>query len=132
MSYLSSFGPTSFDISIGGNSLNHCIQLTATTSPANGTYTMSVGTPSGGSCSSATLHDVATVTLNESGVVQSCTFNNRFGGRTWKSMSGSFNSASGSGTINDDSDPRDINGSWSAGDSEPVPHPHEHKHGHHA
>jgi hypothetical protein len=36
MSYLSSFGPTSFDISINGHDLNLCIQLKAATAPPTG------------------------------------------------------------------------------------------------
>jgi hypothetical protein len=131
MSYLSSFGPASFDISINGHDLNLCIKLTATTSPANGTYTMAVGTPSNDSCSASTLTDVATVTLDENGEVTNCQFGGRFSGRNWKSMSGVFNTdGTGEGEINDDADPTGINGVWSAGGGgEPFPQTPERKHG---
>lgn len=116
MSYLPSFGPTTFDISINGHDLNLCIKLTATTNPANGTYTMAVGAPSNDSCSATTFTDVATVTLDEDGTVDTCSFGQRFSGRGWQSMSGTFNTdGTGSGDINDDADPRGINGVWSAG-----------------
>lgn len=114
MSYLPSFGPTTFDVSIGSHNLNLCIELTATSTP--GTYNMSVGEAGSDGCSKATLRDVATVTLDENGNVTSCNFSNRFGSRNWKSMTGSFGTdGTGSGSIEDDSDPTGINGLWQAG-----------------
>jgi hypothetical protein len=128
---INGFGPTSFDISIGGNSLSHCIQLTATGNP--GEFTMSVGRPSDGSCADTTLNPVATLTLDDDNTITKCTFTGRFGSRNWQSMTGTFETDdTGSGAINDDGNPRDTNGTWSAGDSQPVPQPHERKHGHHA
>jgi hypothetical protein len=116
MSYPSSFGPTSFDISINGHNLNLCIKLTATTSPANGTYTMSVGAPSNDSCTASTLTDVATVTLDENGEMTDCQFDGRFSGRNWQSMSGAFNTdGTGGGNIDDDANPTGISGTWAAG-----------------
>jgi hypothetical protein len=134
MSYLSSFGPTSFDISINGHDLNLCIKLTATTSPADGTYTMAVGAPSNDSCTVTTFTNVATVALDENGNVQTCSFRSKFSGRNWQSMSGVFNTdGTGSGEINDDADPTGINGSWGAGGGgKPFPQNPAQKHGHHS
>lgn len=134
MSYLPSFGPTTFDISINNHELNLCIKLTPTTNPANGTYTMAVGATSEDGCSASTFTDVATVTLDEAGNVDSCNFGHRFSGRNWQSMSGTFNTdGTGSGAINDDANPKGINGQWAAGGGgQPFPHPPGRKHGHHA
>lgn len=134
MSYLPSFGPTSFEIEIGNDTINRCVQLTATTTPPNGTYTMSVGQAGTEGCSNGTLHEVATVTLDEDGNITSCTFSGRFGNRGWKSMTGSFDTdGTGGGDIEDDSDPTGVNGVWAAGGGgEPFPTRREHRHGHHA
>jgi hypothetical protein len=135
MSYLSSFGPTSFDIAINGHDLELCVKLTATTNPANGTYTMYVGEPGEDGCSDSTLREVATVTLDEDGEMTDCQFGaNKFSGRSWQSMSGTFNAdGTGSGEINDDANPTGINGTWAAGGSgEPSGNSDERKHSQHA
>jgi len=134
MSFLPSFGPTSFDIEIGKHNLTLCIELTATTTPPDGTYTMSVGEAGAQGCGSATMHNVATLTLDQNGDITGSRFTGRFGNRGWLSMTGSFETdGTGGGDINDDSNPTGTNGIWAAGGTgEPFPKKHEHKHGHHA
>lgn len=116
MSYPSQIGPVPFDITIGDGDVDSYIQLTATTDPPDGTYTMWVGDP------------VATVTLDENGNITNCTFNNldrsHFRGHKWATMTGSFDASqnTGSGTITDNDDPTEVDGVWEAGGGgEPTP-----------
>jgi hypothetical protein len=130
---INGFGPASFGVTIGnGNVTNHCIQLTATGTP--GEFTMAVGKQVDGGCSTATLHHVATLTLDDSSKILTCHFTDRFADRGWKSMRGVFNAdGTGDGDIDDDSMPTGTSGLWSAGGSgEPFGERHERKHGHHA
>ncbi len=134
MSYIPSFGPTTFEIVIGEKTLNHCIELTSDATPPDGTYTLYVGRPENGSCSGEDMANVGSMILNEEGGIVSVTID-PFGGHTWTGMSGSFDATdgTGSGSISDDSHPSDVPGSWSAGGiGKPNPEPHKHKHGHHA
>jgi hypothetical protein len=127
------FGPTTFNISIGGNEIVHCIQLTST--GTSGKFTMAVGQQVNGECSDAPLHDVADVTLDDENNITACTFTGRFANRNWTSMSGTFNTDNtGSGAIEDDSARiTSVPGSWSAGGgTQPFGQEHKHKHGHHA
>jgi hypothetical protein len=135
MSYLPSFGPTSFNISINGHDLNLCIQLVAETNPPDGTYALCVGEPGDDGCSDADVHEVASVTLDEDGNVQKSDFGgSRFSGRNWQSISGVFNTdGTGSGSIADDANPSGIDGVWSAGGGgQPFPQDPDRKHGQHA
>ncbi len=135
MSYLPLFGPTSFDISINGHDLNLCIKLVASTDPPDGTYALCVGEPGDDGCSDATTREVASVTLDEEGAIQTSDFGgNRFSGRNWQSMSGAFNTdGTGEGTINDDANPTGISGTWAAGGGgQPPPQDPDGKHGQHA
>jgi hypothetical protein len=134
MSYISTFGPTSFEILIRSKTLSHCIQLTPDALPPDGKYTLYVGRPEDGVCSGEDMADVGSVTLNEDGGIVSVTIN-PFGGHTWTGMTGSFDATdgTGSGTITDASDPTGVPGQWSAGGGgqQLTPERH-HKHSHHA
>jgi len=127
------FGPTSFNISIGGHNISHCIQLTST--GTSGEFTMAVGQQVDGECSDAPLHDVANVTLDDENTITACTFTGRFADRNWKAMSGTFETDStGGGAIEDDSaEITSVPGTWSAGGTgQSFGQEHKHKHGHHA
>lgn len=118
MSYLPSFGPTTFDIDIG--ELESCIQLTPLTDPPDGTYSMLVGDQGTGDCSNCNLQEVGTVKLDEDGNVVRSHFKGKgygghFGEHKWVSMTGTFNSdGTGGGTITND-DPTKTEGVWAAG-----------------
>jgi hypothetical protein len=128
---INGFGPTTFSVTIGKWQLTHCIKLTATVTP--GEFSMWVGEEANGGCSAATLHQVATVTLDANNSITACVFSGRFGSRNWKTMTGTFETdGTGGGEIEDAGDPTGANGVWAAGGTEPLPHRHEHKHGHHA
>jgi hypothetical protein len=131
MSMITSFGPAAFDVTLGSTTLNHCIQLTATAT--SGEFTMAVARRAGTTCSGADFKDVATVTLDSNNNITSVTFTDRWGGHGWGSMSGSFGTTTGSGSINTNDDPRTTNGSWSAGGTGiPFPQTHGAGHGQHA
>jgi hypothetical protein len=139
MSYLQSFGPTSFSINVVNDGRARCILLTPNTTPPNGTYTMKIGhPPSPGDCSGTSDFTArATITLDQSGNIVSFAplAGAPIGGHAWKHMRGVFHAdGTAGGNIDDNSQPDIfINGVWSAGGGgEPFGHPHEHKHGQHA
>lgn len=129
---ITSFGPTTFTITLGNASISLCVQLTATATA--GEFTMYVGDRGATSCSGVTLtRSVATVTLDANNNITAFTPSNSFGGHNWASMTGSFGTTTGSGSIDSTNNPTGTNGSWAAGGTgRPVPKPHEAKHGHHA
>lgn len=142
MSYLPSFGPAPFRISVVNDGRERCIQLVAQTTPPNGSYTLFIGHPSSpGDCSTTSDFTArGTVVLDQSGNVQSLAplpgaDGAPIGDRHWKRMSGTFNSnGTGGGSIGDDTRPKDIiNAQWAAGGGgEPFGGKHDHKHGQHA
>jgi hypothetical protein len=137
MSYLPSFGPSPFSINVVNDGKHRCIQLTPTTNPPNGAYTLFIGHPgSGTDCSTSTDFTArGTLTLDQSGQVVGFAPlpGVSIGGHYWKHMTGMFHAdGTGSGSISDDSKSK-VEGAWSAGGTvPPLRHPHEDKHGHHA
>jgi hypothetical protein len=128
-----SFGPVKFDITLGSTAIPLCMKLTATANANE--FDMYTGDRGATSCSGVTLtHKVATITLDDTGTIQSSNFGKTFGGHSWLSMSGSFNESegTGSGSINTADSPRGTNGSWAAGgvDRRPLPHSQTAGHGH--
>jgi len=130
-----SFGPVKFDITMGNTPIQLCMKLEATANANE--FDMYTGDRGATSCSGVTLtHKVATITVDDTGTIQSSKFGKTFGGHSWLSMSGSFNESegTGSGSINSASNPKLTNGQWAAGGVNPQTLPLHKKagHGHHA
>jgi hypothetical protein len=75
------------------------------------------------------LHQVARLTIDDSGKILTSHFTDKFGDRDWSSIVGSFGLLPPGGSISSAGNPAGTDGVWESGGGEPFPQ-HEHKRAH--